>query len=263
MFDQKFFDRGKKFLLKRLYKKPDRTDIATLLQSLKPWNTENGLIRLGGNKDGGYLLPDDLENIEACFSPGVGTKSTFEKDCASLGMKVFMADGSVEKPLLTDDKFNFIQKFIGKKSKGDFITLQGWINSSEIDNQRDIILQMDIEGHEYDVILGVPKEILKRCRIIIIEFHMLTSVEYPYYFQRSKKVFDKLLKDHICVHIHPNNCCSSKFIHGFEIPGVAEFTFYRKDRFKKKINIESLPHLLDHDNLDSAESLRLAESWYK
>lgn len=36
------------------------------------------LIRLGPNGDGGYLVPDDLTGIEACFSPGVCATSEFE-----------------------------------------------------------------------------------------------------------------------------------------------------------------------------------------
>ncbi|TQI71551.1 methyltransferase FkbM-like protein [Gramella sp. Hel_I_59] len=255
--------RSKVLLLKKLYRAPDRSDIETLVLSLKPWKTENELIRLGGEKDGGYLLPDDLKNIAACFSPGVGTRSSFEKDCAALGMKVFMADGSVEKPVITDDSFHFVKKFIGKNTRGEFLRMEDWIGLTEVNLNKDLILQMDIEGHEYDVILDTPQEILAKCRMIIIEFHMLTSMEYPYYFQRIKKIFDKLLKDHVCVHIHPNNCCGSKRIHGIEIPGVAEFTFYRKERFNRKTKVDKLPHPLDHDNLDNSESLVLNEVWYK
>lgn len=53
---------------------------------------DKGLIRLGPMSYEGYLIPDDLEGIEACFSPSVGFNSIFEKDCADRGMKVFLAD---------------------------------------------------------------------------------------------------------------------------------------------------------------------------
>ena len=36
------------------------------------------LLRIGGDSDGGYLLPDDLENISSCFSPGVSDIFDFE-----------------------------------------------------------------------------------------------------------------------------------------------------------------------------------------
>ncbi len=79
-------------------------DLRELIKKLHPINSE--LIRLGPNGNGGYLLPNDFENIEALFSPGVGTVSKFETDCVNLGMKVFLADKSVNGPA-TENK-NFI-----------------------------------------------------------------------------------------------------------------------------------------------------------
>jgi hypothetical protein len=49
----------------------EKTRIINLIQSLAPQTTDKALIRLGPNKDGGYLVPNDLDGIEACFSPGV------------------------------------------------------------------------------------------------------------------------------------------------------------------------------------------------
>jgi len=46
---------------------------------LRPYTTDKELIRLGAEKDGGYLIPNDLAGIEACFSPGVGNEFNFEK----------------------------------------------------------------------------------------------------------------------------------------------------------------------------------------
>ena len=56
------------------------------------------LVRIGPTDDGGYLLPDVLDGIEACFSPGVGTCSDFELACAERGMQVFLADATVDGP---------------------------------------------------------------------------------------------------------------------------------------------------------------------
>ena len=44
----------------------------------KSLNIEN--IRIGGENDGGYIVPNDLKDIKYCFSPGVGTISKFEKE---------------------------------------------------------------------------------------------------------------------------------------------------------------------------------------
>ena len=44
---------------------------------IKPIQTNHNLIRVGGKGDGGYLIPDDLENIKVCFSPGVDVTANF------------------------------------------------------------------------------------------------------------------------------------------------------------------------------------------
>lgn len=64
----------------------DKNEILALMKSLYPLKTEYPLIRLGPVRDGGYLVPDDLTGIEACYSPGVSAVSGFEKDCAKRGM---------------------------------------------------------------------------------------------------------------------------------------------------------------------------------
>ena len=46
-------------------------ELKELIKALRPVQTKIRLIRVGGANDGGYLIPDDLEGIAACFSPGV------------------------------------------------------------------------------------------------------------------------------------------------------------------------------------------------
>jgi hypothetical protein len=81
-----------------LQKITNKSEIFGLISKLHPLKSNARLIRVGPNGDGGYLVPDDLVNIEACFSPGVDAVSQFEYDCYNRGMKIFMADNSVKKP---------------------------------------------------------------------------------------------------------------------------------------------------------------------
>jgi hypothetical protein len=55
-------------------------DVIETLSALWPVDTGHKLIRVGGELDGGYLVPDDLDGIVACFSPGVGGSASFEAD---------------------------------------------------------------------------------------------------------------------------------------------------------------------------------------
>ena len=60
-----------------IQEKTPKSDVLNLIQKLHPKKTIKPLIRMGPNGDGGYLIPDDLEGIEACFSPGVDQVSGF------------------------------------------------------------------------------------------------------------------------------------------------------------------------------------------
>jgi hypothetical protein len=239
----------------------DKDSLVLLIDKLRPFQTDKDLIRLGTNGEGGYLVPDDLEGISACFSPGVGNYSTFEEDCLKYGMQVFLADKSVDGPSLKNDKFNFIKKFIGPITNEDFVTMDDWVNGSLCDKNSDLLLQMDIEGEEYFSIMNMSDSLIRRCRIIIIEFHDLNRLLNKEFFNFAFIVFQKVLQNHICVHIHPNNSWKTEMRYGIEIPRVAEFTFFREDRINSKSPQTIFPHPLDFDNT-SKETLFLPKCWY-
>ena len=69
------------------------------------------LLRVGPKYDGGYLVPDILNEIDYCFSAGVGHTSDFEKDLYSkYRIRSFMLDASVDFPQLDGDFFKFEKK---------------------------------------------------------------------------------------------------------------------------------------------------------
>jgi hypothetical protein len=239
----------------------DPGDMGRFIRSLQPVATDRDLIRLGPDADGGYLIPDDLDGIEACFSPGVSTVSGFEKDCADRGIKVFLADKSVEGPAESHELFGFTKKFVGAVSDKDFMTLDGWVNDSLTTLDTDLILQIDIEGAEYEVFLSASEGLIKRFRIIVAEFHWLEQLWSRPYFDLAKRAFDKILRDHTCVHIHPNNCCGSVKKAGLDIPSVMEFTFLRNDRIHRTSARTDFPHPLDRDNLPETP-LVLPKCWF-
>ena len=241
-----------------------KVDIVLFIKDLWPQKTNFELIRLGPDTDGGYLVPDDLENIEACFSPGVDLISDFEMECYNRGMQLFLADKSVDKPNLkiADKEYHFTKKFIGTINNEDLITIDNWISSANIDSSSDLLLQMDIEGNEYSSLLTISNELMKRFRIIVIEFHDLNKIWNKEFFRLAQSVFLKILDTHVCVHIHPNNCCGTDVQKGIEIPKVAEFTFLRKDRITSLNNSTKFPHKYDFDNTE-AKSIDLPKIWYK
>jgi hypothetical protein len=203
-------------------KSTDKDSIVTLIGKLHPFLTDKELIRVGTNGDGGYLIPDDLEGISACFSPGVGSKSSFEEECLKYGMQVFMADNSVDSPAVKNDQLHFIKKNIGMISNDDFITMDDWVKSSLENRNSELLLQMDIESYEYPSIISMSNALLSRFRIIVIEFHKLHKLWNKEFYSLASAVFQKLLQTHTCVHIHPNNYGGIEKLSGIEIPRLAE-----------------------------------------
>jgi len=149
----------------------------------------------------------------------------FEKACIKRNMKVFMADKSVEEPKLDEfaGKYTFLKKFIGSTNDNDYITMDNWVESSGVSKDTDLLLQMDIEGDEYHSFLNMSNKVIERFRIMVIEFHYLDYLWMREFFKVAEIVFSKILQNHICVHIHPNNYrgIDSKF--GINIPEVAEY----------------------------------------
>ena len=229
----------------------DHILIRRLICKLAPMNySERGcLIRLGPKGDGGYLVPNDLDGIEACFSPGVCEMSGFEKDCAELGMKIFMADRSVNQQAESHVLFHFTKKYVGVTTNDDFMTLDDWVTSSlPLGSTSDLILQIDVEGFEYEVFMNMPDSLMRRFRIILVEFHNLEQLWNRPFFQIGSRAFEKIIQTHTCVHIHPNNCVAPLDKGGLSIPPTAEFTFLRTDRVENATRAKVFPHPLDFDN---------------
>jgi hypothetical protein len=241
----------------------DRTapdDVRRLLHSLRPIDGGHELIRLGPDGDGGYLVPDDLAGIEYAFSPGVSTESGFEAALAARGQRVFLADHSVDGPAEANPSFSFEKKFVGGLSDETYMTLEQWKTATIGAYDGDLLMQMDIEGGEYETLLACPAALLAQFRIMVIEFHYLHELLNKRYFELVSRAFQKLLQTHSVVHIHPNNCCGSVKADGLELPRIAEFTLQRNDRLRRRAYRHTFPHPLDRDNTRKA-SLVLPPCW--
>ena len=252
--------------LNLLFTKPaNKDDLFNLIQSLRPIKTNHNLIRVGGDYDGGYLIPDDLKDINSLFSPGVSNVANFEKEMLEKinGLKCFLADYSVSAPPYKHSNIDFEKKFLGAITNDIFFTLEDWIEKKNSKN--DYMLQMDIEGYEYEVLINTNRETLKKFRIIVIEFHNLHKLVEEFSFVFLKSAFMKILQTHYIVHIHPNNTVNHLCVNyrGMTIPSVMEFTFLRKDRVKNKSKILKFPNSLDMPCTKKRKDFILPDIWWK
>lgn len=239
----------------------DEKPLLDLISSLRPKHTDRALERFGSSGDGGYVMPDDLDGIGGCVSPGVSTECSFDTQIADMGIDVFLADASVPGPPVAHERFKFSKLFFDTFNSDKTITIDDFCK--DIAPQKDLVLQMDIEGAEYRVLNSASEKLLSRFRIMAIEFHDLEQLFTRFGFREINGVFARLLRTHNIVHIHPNNIFSPA-VHGeIEIPPTMEFTFYRKDRANFVDGPLSYPHLLDAKNVEEYDDVPLPRCWYQ
>lgn len=251
-------------------KDPSPAEVRKLIESLHPRNCGKGLLRLGGKGDGGYLIPNDLDDIKYCFSAGVGDSIDFEIALAKCSVASFLIDGSIAELPSKASYFGgwgmkFDRMFLGAINDRTTWTMERWISKYPSHNfYGNAILKMDIEGSEYEALLSTPAWILEHFRIIVVEFHSLDRMFDAFGFPLIRACFQKLNEAFQVVHLHPNNCCPLHVRDEIEIPELMEFTFY--NRFRNAGSFapftQTYPLPLDQDNIPDKDTLALPRCWY-
>lgn len=243
-------------------------EMLEVFELLKPTPSSHRLVRLGGNSDGAYLVPDDLSGITACFSPGAYNFKNFEDELADVyDIESHMCDYSTEvqnfQTRLKEGKQTFRKKWLDVKTEGDSISLDDWIR--ECAPNGDLLLQMDIEGAEYRNLLSVSDAALSRFRIIVLEAHGLEAIKSALVLRNViAPLFRRLAGSFSVAHAHPNNYGGDFAIPGTNIliPRLLELTYIRKDRLKDQKFSPLLPHPLDISrNILGKPPLFLSEEW--
>ena len=241
-------------------------NVKSFLEQFRSMLVSVDLVRLGGTSDGGYLIPDDLDGVKYCFSPGVDVKASFENELAEkYGIRSFMADASVSEPPLDSEFFEFDPKFLGSRNDDTFITLSSWIEEKVGNDDREMILQMDIEGAEYEVFVETPMDVLSRFRMMILEFHDLERLFDQKMLPLISAVFAKLARNFSIAHVHPNNCRSVVSRGDVDVPRVIEVSFIRNDRIAGIASDQpiALPHPLDELCCPERRDIVMPDAWWK
>jgi hypothetical protein len=252
-------------VFKQLFPPKGRTrlpELAELVRQLHPVDCGYELIRVGAEKDGGYLIPNDLDGVRYCFSPGVSVVAEFEKQLTERGIHCFLADYSVDAPPTLLKDFTFDKKYLGSRDRDPFFTLATWKDKYLKDYSGDLMLQMDIEAFEYETILSTPGPLLDQFRIMVIEFHDLHRLFDYFSFVLISACFRKILEYFHVAHIHPNSQSWVARRGGIEIPAYMEITFLNKRRVTRTTPQTRFPHPLDAGNSRHLEQLPLPKCWY-
>jgi len=251
--------------------------IREALEFLRPKPSPWPLMRIGGARDGAYLVPENLEGIVACFSPGVRNSKAFEDELlVNNGMRSHLMDFSSSPELfltpLVDGTQTFQKKWLAADTDDVSLSMADWINLTEPDTEGDFLLQIDIEGAEWSILPFLPVEILKRFRIIVIELHKLDDIfsDPNLFASKAEGVFSLLKENFTVVHAHPNNCCGRSknlFSSGMRIPRTLEITMVRSDVHEQALaSAKALPPELPHPldivaNVPSSPPIFLGSGW--
>ena len=236
--------------------------VGDLITHLIPCSSGYEYIRLGLEGDGGYVLPNDLSNITACFSPGVNNQIGFEKDLQQqFGISSHLCDRGIQ-DIVIDKDWKFEDFWLATSSSPGFSSLLDWVNMHSKLGTSDLILQMDIEGAEWAIIANTTERLLSRFRIIIIEVHNLGKIlSWRRWFNEVVPFFFRLFENHYVAYLHANNCTPAVKIDQLIVPDVIEITFHRRDRFKTLLDSIYIPSQLDFECVPSKPAIDFFESW--
>lgn len=234
------------------------------LKYLVTYHYENK-IRFGNKEDGGYVCAD-LPDYDCYLSIGVGGDESFSTDLIEYFEMTkensFAFDGTIgELPGNFSQNMTFINKNIGTENTDNTDTLDSYFN-----NYNNIFMKMDIEGYEYEYILSLPVDNLKKIKQLVMEIHgindngLLGFKEWPKYvaeysmeesFIKKVEFFKKISETHYLIHVHANNGGAFTIINNNRVSNVIEVCYVRKTEFADVPPFNTIPfpiENLDYDN---------------
>ncbi len=256
------------------------TKQAFLQKNLIPFDLGK-MIRVGNNKDGGYVVSENgIKSCEFLLSIGLGFQFSFEKDFLKLkksdSLLIESYDNSVSKKIMREySTQNLIRLFFRPSFKAfqrsiryfEFLLLfnsrkaihvEKNVSEKKSENSETLnsifqylkqnnLVKIDIEGGEYILIYDIINN-FNKINILIIEFHNLSNLE-----NREKFVFffEKVSEYFYLSHLHMNN---SNGVSVDNFPDTIEFTFEKKCLLKNNIKKKLVNFPLDKLDYPNSKS---------
>lgn len=226
---------------------------AELLKLLTPMQAVGvEKIRIGRNADGGYVMLDDFDGIEACYSIGIDHEVSWDVAMAERGFQVWQYDHTVNRSPILHPNFHFRRLALGIADGPQCETLTTLVALNE--HRGPLILKMDIEGGEWDV-FAEPKKVFRKFRQIVCEFHRFDRVTSDsHYTAKAIKALQTLTRTHQCVHAHANNY--DKLV-GYGLGGTMELTFALLSAYQFEPETRPFPTSHDRPNNPAKPDLPL------
>ena len=174
----------------------ERVTRQALFDELQPVALENcTLDRIGGDNDTGYLMCKNLlEGLQVAYSYGVEGKDDWGCDISTrykILVRQYDCSGP-ERPSCPDGNFEFHAQCAGDRPKAVdsrwYDTIETQIRSNG-DLEKRVVLKMDVEGGEWDALMGTPDDVLARIDQLPMEFHGVSERRFLDIIRKMKRTF--------------------------------------------------------------------------
>jgi hypothetical protein len=226
-------------------------EIVEALNLLRPYHmASDHKVRIGGDADGGYVMPSLALGTTAVLSIGIGDQVSFDEELAGRGAVVHQYDHTIPGAPKAHPNFRFHGLGWGETDEGPLRTLATMMRGIDWSAAKLPILKFDTEGAEWGCLAAAASEDLARFAVIAGEFHGFHNLVHRPVHDAMRAVFEKIRRTHLPVHLHANNATGIRLVLGVPVPPLLEITFVRRDLvvFAGHSN-EPIPGPLDRPNM--------------
>lgn len=245
----------------------DKEKAAYLLSLLRPMGVINHqLTRIGQNGDGGYLMINEGLDNNIVYNFGIADEVSWDLALAERGCLIWQYDHTII--TTTDTHANFKLHPLGLAAMaGEDMrkTIREALDSNEHSKQRDMLLNIDVEGHEWKVFNNISSCCFENFLQIVVELHLDIS-----YFSNHEMMdyaiaaLENVNKTHQVVHVHGNNNGHSYVLNGFLLPSAIEVTFLNRKEHSFEGSHDYYPRIDDFPCNENKSELILGligDSW--
>jgi len=219
-----------------------------VLRMLRPHALIGGRkLRVGRNFDGGYVMLDRFDQVEACYSLGINDDVSWDLDMALRGKPIFQYDPTIEALPLDHSLFHWTPSWIGSVADASTNreTLENAVASNGHASCGNLALKCDIEGAEWPLLQTTPNAVLKQFSQMVFEIHWLGMLAQAEHSDNIRLGIANLTQSHHVVHVHANNHSDWMIVGGIPIPETLELTLMRKNEGEFVPSQEHFPTALD------------------
>ena len=222
-------------------------ELESLLAPATPLDAS--FVRVGGENDGGYVMVDSGLANTSVYNFGIGAEVTWDQAMTDRGNTIYQFDHSIVEPPPVNGKTVFQRLGLGAESGGSFVSISDALRANGDYDRRDLVLNIDIEGAEWDILPTLSEDDLSPFSQIVIEFHnLLAWVNDPNFRTRVLSSLVTLYQTHQIVHVHANNYGGRGIAGNVMAYDVLEATLLRRTDWTFAAHHDALPHELDRPN---------------